>query len=73
MKPIATFGHEVLRLVALAYRDFADESPTTIARDVFLDGLYPSFQVPLLSKQETASACNCYGFGARSQTVRGRP
>ena len=49
MEPIAAFGHEVLRLVALAYSDF-------IARDVFLDGLHPSFQVPLRSKQETASA-----------------
>ena len=56
MEPIAAFGHEVLRLVALAYPDFADEASTVIARDVFLDGLHPSFQVPLRSKPETASA-----------------
>ena len=56
MEPIAAFAHEVLRLVALAYPDFADEASTVIARDVFLDGLHPSFQVPLRSKPETASA-----------------
>ena len=52
MEPIAAFGHEVLRLVALAYPDFTDEGSTVIARDVFLDGLHPSFQVPLRSKQK---------------------
>ena len=56
MEPIAAFGHEVLRLVALAYPDFTDEASTVMARDVFLNDLHTNFQVPLCSKQETASA-----------------
>ena len=67
MEAIAAFGHDVLRLVALAYPDFTDAASTVIDREVFLDGLHPSTQVLELEARNCVR--NCYGFGVRSQTV----
>lgn len=56
IQPVAAFAHEVCRLVTLAYPNFDEDAAAVIARDVFLEGLEPAFQVTLRSSKETSSA-----------------
>ena len=54
-KPPAAFAHDIDRLVRLAYPGFHSGSATTLARDVFLDGLPREFQI-LLRRDKATNA-----------------